>query len=562
MTEKPANTSVSFQQPLNPQMALQQLAIQQRMAMAQKLMDQSQQPEGTEMVGGGNGVNQIAVPNSKLGGLAKMLGQAIGTNQYYGAQKDAAQMQGQYMQQVMDLAQGGGQGRAGTGATVGSSSPGGGMNPAARETALAMMGYPEVAKIIQGNNPVTNNMADAMASGQPNPQALAKAMEVDKQGAAVGRFTVNGRPDVPMTNEQAMAAAIPGAPPQPMPIANMQGAPVSGPQFTDNNVQYVPPAGAAGPAMGPALSAMPNPPAAQAVVNGTPFVPDTPAQAIGMGPAQGVPGSPPPGSGAPPMPPMPAMPPQPAPMQAPVIGGQTPPEAEATKAIGAGQTEAQKNYQAYINGNNGMVSAGAKNVQFQNDEEDMAKFFTPGSGEKELAQAAAAAERMGAPQGLVNAIAHGDKNAVPAVQAFTSMQSMHGAEQALEMMKGGGNGPPRIAASVLDDFTKRLADPNQQAGAIKAIGAVARQLYKADYEEQQDRFAEQALPADKRPDPLTFQERYAQKIYPKMMAGRSSDPSQAVTQGNAPVQVSSEAEAHALPKGTKIILNGRTGTVQ
>jgi hypothetical protein len=347
MTEAPPqNKAVSFQQPLNPQMALQQLAIQQRMAMAQKLMDASQQSGETQMVGGGNGVNQIAVPNSKLGGLAKMLGGAIGTNQYYSAARDAAQMQGQYMQDLMKLANGGGQGGGATGGTPGMT--GSGPNWQGIETALTAAGQKDMADMIQKNHPVTPDMANAEASGVANPVALAGAMKGAADRAAIGPQIVNGRPGVMMTGQQALDASGNGGPPSgPAMASAIPGGsagntqlpvppPQSGPQFTDNNVQYAPPMGPPGPAMGPALSAMPNPPAAQAIVNGTPNPPPAADLAAATGQPAPVgppvpPASPPAGMGAPPV-----MPPQPTPM---VIGGQTPQEKAALDAQAAGQTK-------------------------------------------------------------------------------------------------------------------------------------------------------------------------------------------------------------------------------
>jgi hypothetical protein len=130
---------------------------------------------------------------------------------------------------------------------------------------------------------------------------------------------------------------------------------------------------------------------------------------------------------------------------------------------------------------------------------------------------------MGASDDLVNAVARGDQSAVGAVQAFSSMASIHAATQALEIMGSGGNGQPRIAASVLEEFKNNLSNPDKQEAAIRAINALSRQQYMADFNEQQAALKDKG-------DPTTFQGRYAAQIQPGLVQGRNTSPGQAILQ--------------------------------
>lgn len=223
MADPKSPASVSFFNPTTPEQALQQYDIQRRIQMAQQLVQSSQQPDSTQMVG------PIAIKQSPIAGLAKMLGQGLGNYQYQQATKDAAQLQGQQYQALAGLLGAGGTspGNA-TGGTPGISDPSSNLIQAA-----FMAGGPtaasEAALKLQLAR-MTPDMANANASGQPNPLAYENALDKNKQNNIVTDRTVNGVGGVPMRNEDALNLARqlspqpPVQPPQ-MPMADMSGAP-------------------------------------------------------------------------------------------------------------------------------------------------------------------------------------------------------------------------------------------------------------------------------------------------------------------------------------------------
>lgn len=377
------------------------------------------------------------------------------------AQGQAQDQQLKAMQMQMQLMQGMGQ-------QQGAASSAGGVQDHGMQIARAQALYGDVAaKALADDFSRTNDQKnDAMTGGAGS---YAGAVTRAQQGNTIGQYTRDGVENVPMTGNQALdlanggnarAAALNGG----IPSASIPTTPPPMPQSVDASQQG---------SITPALNSLAANPAV-----------------IGAPPAIG---------------------------KSPVYAGQV-------AATAAGQTEAQKNYQGYLQGINKRVAEGADNTRIMNAQEDLMAHFRPGAGEEELAKAAAAIKTMGGSDNLVNAVARGDKSAVGAVQAFSSMASIHAATQALEIMGGsGGNGQPRIAASVLEEFKNNLSNPNKQEEAIRAINALSRQQYQADFNEQQTAMKDKG-------DPTTFQGRYAAQINPSLVNGRNISPSDAVMQ--------------------------------
>lgn len=539
--------------------------IMQRQLLADSLANNAKMPDPAAY--GESGPYKVGVKYSPLDYGIRSLSGALSNQQVLQSNKEAMQLQAK---QLAGLLGGGGQGGTALGGA------GAGLTPQQLMygAQLSRMYGDEAGKAYFDSIAPTNEVKNAAASGKSNPLDYANALSAGAEASKAPYAPPTAIPDSsgamhyipPVQYNQSMGISpqgqsapfsMGGAAPNlgAIPVMPVQQAPqAAGPVGVQPALASSPALGGDMPTQG--LSDMIASPLQKATQN---VLQDSAMQVPRPPPADG------PALSAAPNPSLtprqmaasdaasaPYLPNGSAP---PVIGqGPSAAQQELTKAVGAGQTEAQKNVQTYRAGLNKKVSSGAEAVRFQNDEEDMANNFVPGAGATKLAKAAAAATRMGLPQDLINKISTGDQSAIGAIQAFTSMQAMHGAEQSLEMMGGGGTGTPRIAASTLESFTKNLADPNQQKNAIKAIGATARQLYQADYAEQQAALADKG-------DPTTFQERYAQTVVPGLMAGRSADPAQAIQTGDNYPTFSNPNDPTLLklPKGTPFkIPDGRT----
>lgn len=499
----------------------QQQALQMMRAqlMAQQFQQSGQMPADNEMAG------NVVVRHSPLEYLSRQVSQNMGNTQ----QLKAAQMQMQLM----------GQNMGGSGAAGGAGS-GTGIDPSQlRKAAMydVMYGAGSGKAYLDSLQP-TPDMKNASASGAATPLDYNNKNAQNTATANAGmKPTTYTTPDgrTIQTTEAALAGMAGGQPPAGAPpAANVQprlplnatnnamggmGNPDVAPAGMPSGAPPAIPNGAAVPPVAPVQGASLPPPAGFAQANGS-----VPPQAGAMAPMAGFKDP----SQAPPsiVPQQTAQNTSAVPFSQMVANSQ--PSASQgmqvqSPAQAAGATEAQKNYQTYSQGLNKKVSEGADNTRIMNAQEDLMTHFRPGAGEEDLAKAAAAIKTMGASDSLVNAVARGDQSAVGAVQAFSSMASIHAATQALEIMGSGSNGPPRIAASVLEEFKNNLSNPDKQESAIRAINALSRQQYQADFSEQQAALKDKG-------DPTTWQGRYAAQINPGLIAGRNTSPAEAITQ--------------------------------
>lgn len=518
------NTALFFgaQNPQSQQSAMAmlraQLLAQQYQGSAENYQQGAQPPNPNQETNAG-----IGIPISKASGMARMLSAAMAGQQQSASNAQQLQAAQDQMQLMANALQG-------SGGDSGASS--GGAGGSAASTSLELAG-----KVVRDNmiDP-TGTLAKA-----DTDMYTAGPVKAAQEGSAIGKYTVGGNADVPLTGNQALRLSSGSAPfgmggnappPPAAPAAAANSSPALPPQGVPNGsaVPAVPPVaqGVALPALGmrPAgsgpiasdmLSPAPVPasvpaigpgaaPPAMAAAGGAPATapPQIPFSQVVANAQQGMQrtgSTPPPAIGA-----------------SPVYAGQV-------AAQAAGQSEDAKNVASYENGLNKKVSEGASQVRIMNAQEDLAQNFRPGAGEEELAKAAAAAQSLGASPALVNSIARGDQNAVGAVQAFSAMASQHAATQALETMAGGGGQTPRISQAMFESFKDNLSNPNNQPNAIKAINALARQQYMADFNEQQSFQKYKGTPGN---DPTKFQSQYAAQINPALMNGRSADPAQAI----------------------------------